>query len=149
MKPLIITRPERQSAAQRWGFRLLTLLFWGFFGYCIWPLLTIAVWVVVYWRFQIVMIENHGIENLANLLRIYGIVILGMALMLISWSLYNLLRYGHHEKRTTQPSPATAEMLAEDFRVNPDDVRTWQSSRKLVLDFDPTGQIIGAHCSPE
>ena len=150
MKPLIITRPERQSTSQRWGFGLLTVLFWGLFGYFIRPLVTLVAWAVGYWRFHDVMIDGHGIEHLASLLLIYAAIIAGMSLSLIAWSLYNLLRFGHNEKRMTSPPPATPEILAEYFNVEPEDVRTWQSTRRLVLDFDHTGRIVDpAKSSPE
>ena len=150
MRPLIITRPEKQSASQRWGYRLVTLLFWGLFGYFIRPLITLLAWIVGYWRFHDVMIENHGINHLARLLLIYFAIIGGMSLSLITWSMYNLLRYGHNEKRVTPPPPTTPEMLAEYFMVDPDDVHTWQSTRRLVLDFDPSGRIMDpAKCPPE
>ena len=144
MKPLIIERPERQSAAQRWGFSLLTLIFWGLFAYFIRPLVTLVVWIIGYWRFYDVMIESHGIDHLARLLLIYGVILLCIALLLIGWSMYNLLRYGHNEKRTSHPTPATPEMLAEYFMVDPEDVRTWQETRRLVLNFDSAGRIVGA-----
>ena len=149
MRPLIITRPERQSASQRWGYSLTTLLFWVLFAYFVRPVVTIAVWVIGYWRFHDVMIENHGMEHLVRLLLIYALIILGMSLTLIAWSLYNLLRFGHHEKRITSPSAATPEMLAEYFMVKPDDVLTWQSARRLVIYFDASGRIVNADCTPE
>lgn len=149
MKPLIIERPERQSATQRWGFGLLTLVFWGLFAYFIRPLVTIAAWALGYWRFQDVMIESQGINHLGRLLLIYTIIVVCMTLVLIGWSMYNLLRYGHNEKRNAPPPPATPEMLAEYFRVEPDDVHTWQKARRLVLNFDSSGQIVNGHCSPD
>ena len=148
MKPLIITRPDRQSTGQRWGYGFLTIVFWGLFVYFIKPLITMAVWVIAYWRFQNIMIEGHGIEHLARLLLIYALIILGMMLSLIGWSMYNLLRYGHHEKRTTPPPPVTPEMLAEYFMVEPDNVNTWQDAQRLVLHFDASGRIINSDTSP-
>jgi len=142
MRPLIITRPEKQSASQRWGYGLLTALFWGLFGYFIRPLFTLGAWALGYWRFQDVMIDGHGLDHLARLLFIYVSIIAGMSLSLIAWGIYNLLRYGHNEKRITPPDPATPEMLADYFEVDPDDVRAWQSTRRLVLDFDPSGRIV-------
>ncbi len=149
MRPLIITRPEKQSAAQRWGFGFLTVVFWGLFGYFIRPLVTMAVWAIGYWRFHDVMIESHGFIHLARLLLIYAIIIAGMSLTLIGWSMYNLLRYGRHEKRTTPPAPTTPEMLAEYFMVEPDDVRAWQDTKRLVIHFDSSGRIVDEDCSTE
>lgn len=142
MKPLIITRPERQSTSQRWGYGLLTILFWGLFGYFIRPLMTLVAWAVGYWRFHDVMIDNHGINHFARLLLIYVAIIGGMSFSLIAWSIYNLLRFGHNEKRVTSPPPATPEILAEYFKLEPEDIRAWQSTRRLVLDFDHTGRIV-------
>jgi poly-beta-1,6-N-acetyl-D-glucosamine biosynthesis protein PgaD len=142
MRPLIITRPERQSTAQRWGFGLLTVLFWGLFGYFIRPLLTMAAWSIGYWRFHDVMIEGHGFNHLLRLLAIYGIIIASISLSLIGWSIYNLIRYGYHEKRKTSPPPVTPEMLAEYFEIDPEDVRIWQDTDRLVLDFDSSGRIV-------
>ena len=149
MRPLLIERPERQSVTQRWGYSLLTLAFWGVFIYFLRPVLTLAVWVIGYWRFHDVMIESHGIEHLASLLLIYLLIILGMSLSLVGWGFYNLMRYGRHEKRITQPESSTPEMLAEYFMVEPDDVRTWQDTKCLVIHFDSSGRIVNADCLPE
>ncbi|MBN2418263.1 MAG: poly-beta-1,6-N-acetyl-D-glucosamine biosynthesis protein PgaD [Deltaproteobacteria bacterium] len=149
MRPLIITRPEKQSTSQRWGYNLLTLAFWAIFAYFFRPVLTMAAWVIGYSRFHDIMIENHGIEHLFRLLLIYALIIACMSLALIAWSLYNLLRYGHHEKRLKSPSPVTSEMLAEYFMVPPDDLRVWQSARRLTLYFDPSGKIVNADCTPD
>lgn len=142
MKPMIIERPEKQSAAQRFGFGLLTIVFWGLFAYFIRPILTLGAWVVGLWRFQDVMIEAHGIEHLGRLLLLYGIIIFCMALVLITWSFYNLLRYGHNEKRLNQPPPVTEEMLREFFKVDPEKIKSWQQMKNLTLGFNPDGSLI-------
>ncbi|NLD37584.1 MAG: poly-beta-1,6-N-acetyl-D-glucosamine biosynthesis protein PgaD [Desulfatiglans sp.] len=142
MKSLIIERPEKQSAAQRFGFGLLTIAFWGLFAYFIRPVLTLGAWVVGLWRFQDVMIEAHGIEHLGRLLLLYGVIILCMALVLIAWSFYNLFRYGHNEKRINQPQPVTVEMLGDFFKVAPEKIKAWQEMKNITLGFNPDGSLL-------
>ncbi len=142
MKPLIIERPEKQSAAQRFGFGLLTIVFWALFAYFIRPVLTLGAWMLGLWRFQDIMIKAHGIEHLWKLLLLYSIIIFCMALVLIAWSLYNLFRYGHNEKRINQPPPVTEEMLGEFFQVDPEKIRAWQKMKNLTLGFNPDGSLL-------
>ncbi len=142
MKSLIIERPEKQSVAQRFGFGLLTIAFWGLFAYFIRPVLTMGAWVVGLWRFQDIMIESHGIEHLGRLILFYGVVIFCMALVLIAWSFYNLFRYGRNEKRINQPPPVTEEMLGEFFKVDPEKIKAWQQMKNITLGFKNDGTLI-------
>ncbi len=141
MKPLLIEHPEEQSPSRRWGYRALTLLLWALFAYFFRPFLTLAVWLLGYMRFQEVMIEAHGWEDLLQLLLAYGLVILTITLVIIAWSLYNLLRYGRHEKRVNLPEPVTVHQLADYYGVPKDCIKHWRGSRRVELDFDDQGII--------
>ncbi len=141
MKPLLIEHPEEQSRSQRWGYRALTLLLWAMFAYFFRPFLTLAVWLLGYVRFQEVMIEAHGWEDLLQLLLVYGLVTLAITLAIVGWSLYNLLRYGRREKRLTTPEPVSSHQMAEYYGVPENCIERWRGSRRVELDFDEQGNI--------
>ena len=145
MRPLIIERPQKQTRSQRWGYRAITVLFWALFAYFIRPVLTLAAWLLGYYRFQEIMIGAHGWEELVRLLLVYSAVILTMTLVLIGWSLYNLVRFGRHEKRVTPPARIPTEVLAEHFGVSAEQVRHWQNARRLVIHYNDEGAIVDGH----
>ncbi len=147
MNSLLIEHPEKQSSSQRWGYRFLTLSLWALFAYFFRPVLTLAVWLLGYRRFQEVMIGAHGWEDLVRLLLAYSLVIFGMGQLIVGWSLYNLLRYGHHEKRRNPPRPVTVEMLAEYYGIDAGRVQQLQKARRVTLDFDGEGRIVSGHGS--
>lgn len=142
MRPLIIERPQKQTRSQRWGYRAITVLFWALFAYFIRPVLTLAAWLLGYYRFQEIMIGAHGWEELVRLLLVYSAVILTMTLVLIGWSLYNLVRFGRHEKRVTPPARISVEALAGHFGVTAEQVRQWQEARRLVIHYNDEGAIV-------
>jgi len=143
MTPLIISRPDLQTFRQKYGQSLLTLLFWIMFIFFMRPLIGIIGWFFGFQLFNDIMIVHGGYQALLELLGIYFGIIVIMGLMLKVWALYNLLRYGRHEKRIRQPAPLSLADQARHFEIAADQLKHWKTGRRLVLEHDDQGRLIG------
>lgn len=141
MKPLIIQHPEWQSTGQRTLFASITLAFWALWFQLWLPLITFIAWSLGIGFVYEHMVDLAGYRGLTRLLGIYGIVILTMGGSLIGWALYNYLRFRGVERRSAR-APVSAEMLASSYRLNPSDLKSWQSARRLVIHQDQHCNIV-------
>jgi poly-beta-1,6-N-acetyl-D-glucosamine biosynthesis protein PgaD len=141
MRDLIIEKEHAQTKGQKYGYRLLTLVFWGTFLYLLRPLLTFLAWAVGISLFTEAMIEEGGWHGLAALLGLYAAVILVIALVLKTWEQYNLQRFRGRERRRQAPAVTIADM-ASRFGVDAGELLRWRQSRSLLLLHDHSGGII-------
>ena len=142
----IINRPDLQSFQQKYGQSVITVLFWVLFFFFMRPLIGMVGWFFGFQLFTDIMIVQGGYEALLELLVWYVGVIVLMGLVLEGWALYNLLRYGRHEKRTHQPEPVGVEALAKHFQIDVDQLRNLQVARRVVLEHDDHGLLIDSKC---
>lgn len=142
----IINRPDLRSFEQKYGQSLITVMFWVLFFFFMRPLIGMVGWYFGFQLFTDIMIAQGGYEALLELLGWYVAVIVIMGLVLEGWALYNLFRYGRHEKRTRQPEPVKVETLAKHFQVDVDRLRNLQVARRVVLEHDDHGLLIDSRC---
>lgn len=72
----------------------------------------------------------------------YAIIALVNALTLISWALYNQMRFRGKERRKASPSVTAADM-ARMYSVTAEEVEAWQQARILIVHHDADGRLIG------
>jgi len=149
MKPSIINRPDLQTFQQKYGQGFLTVFFWILFFFFMRPLIGLVGWFFGYQLFTDVMIVQGGYHALLELLGIYFSIIVLMGLVLEGWSLYNLLRYGRRERRVHQPAPLSILEQARHFGIDPEHLAIWQTARRLVLEHDDHGHLIGVRSGNE
>jgi biofilm PGA synthesis protein PgaD len=117
MRPLIIERPDLQTAAQRYGYVSLTVICWFVWLYLFVPLLSLAAWAIggafIYEKLLLELTEGNGLERLAGYG--YGIAILGA--VYLAWAIYNYLRWRGVERRLSS-TPVTADEIAERFGLS-------------------------------
>lgn len=142
MKPPIINRPDLQTFQQKYGQRLVTILFWILFFFFMRPLIGMVGWFFGLQLFTDIMLVQGGYHALVQLLGWYVAIICVMGVLLKCWSLYNLMRYGRHEKRIHQPNPLTVEEQAKLFQVDTDHLRKWHRARRVTLEHDENGRLI-------
>lgn len=140
----IISRPDRQSAGQRYGQRLLTLMFWLLTAYLLRPLITLIAWAAGLRLFSEIMIDEEGLVSLFQLLGSYVLIIAGIGAALGSWALYNLLRFRGRDKRTRHPRPVSPEEEASHYGLDPEAVRQWRQCRRLLVRHDANGRPLTA-----
>lgn len=143
MTPPIIDRPDLQSFQQKYGQSLVTVLFWILFFFFMRPLIGMVGWLFGLQLFTDIMLVQGGYHALLQLLGWYAAIICVMGAILKCWALYNLMRYGRHEKRLRQPEPLTVEEQARHFQIDPGRLRDWQTARRVTLKHDDGGRLIG------
>jgi len=149
MTELIINRPDLQTFQQKYGQSIVTVLFWTMFFFFMRPLVGMVGWFFGLQLFTDVMIVQGGYEVLLDLLLWYFGVIVLMGLTLEGWALYNLLRYGRHEKRLHQPLPITVDAQSTHFQIDADLLRRLQISRRVVLEHDERGRLVNCRAESQ
>lgn len=71
---------------------------------------------------------------------IYGIVILVDGAILITWALYNWLRY-RRSRRYLDRTPVSVDDLAQLYKLPAEDIALWQRSRILVMQHNLDGTL--------
>jgi len=137
----IFERPDLQSLRQLYGFGFITLLFWALWFYLWLPLVSLIAWAFGVQLFYEHMLMLGGYHSLLSLLMIYGLTILGIAVLLLGWASYNLLRFRNRERRRAA-APVTQAQLAQDFNVDATALAEWQGARALRVHHDLNGQIV-------
>lgn len=140
MKRIIINRPELQSPLQRITTRGITFVFWVVWIYLWLPLISLVAWLVGIQLFREHMLDNGGYKILFMDMHQYAIVIAIIAAALIGWARYNLLRFRDKDSRKSslQVDPAAQ---AKYFKIDPQQLRLWQVTKRLVIHHDKHGDI--------
>ena len=115
---------------------LITIVFWGLWIYLITPLLSLLLWMGGVYLFVDRMIAMGGYQTFASHLVDYSITIFVMWLLLTLWVLWNLLRYGKRNRRSTGPGLVTSQDIAATIGSEPATVDQLRASREIFLHFD-------------
>lgn len=119
----------------------ITTAFWFAWAYLILPLVNLLMWLLGVRLFVDEMLVRGGHVALLAELRNYGLVILGMAVVMLLWIAWNRRRYGMRNQRVHQPHPLTTMEQAAQAGVSPDQLDTLQTARRVVLDFDDQDRL--------
>jgi biofilm PGA synthesis protein PgaD len=131
---LIIRKSHLQNKKTKWAYHFLSLIFWMLF------IITLGAWALLLrWG------KNHLSGSALYFtdfteLHFLGIMMLILGGGLVSWALYNWLRFGGKERRTHRP-PVTHEGLAEYFDSTAIDIFLMHGSQRIVLHLDDEGRI--------
>jgi biofilm PGA synthesis protein PgaD len=137
---LIIDRPEGQPPLHRAAFGLVTLVFWAVWIYLMMPAVTLLGWAFGISRFVDIMIAQGGASDVARLIGWYLLVIGLMTGSLISWALYNWVRFRGATRRGNATSALANAQVAAHMRVAEATLARWQETRLLEVDFDDEGR---------
>jgi biofilm PGA synthesis protein PgaD len=129
-------QPPTQSGMQRAAEFTITTLFWLAWLYLIMPLVSLLLWIVGIQLFMEEMIVRGGYHALIGEFVHYGLVILAMLAVTLTWVYWNLRRYGEHEKRTKQPAPVSLGEIAATSGLTPDVILGVWAKRRLRITFD-------------
>lgn len=120
----------------------ITALFWAAWLYLVMPLLSLLLWFAGIHLFVEEMIVRGGYEALRGELLHYGIVILGMFVVISLWVIWNRQHYGRHNLRTRQPPAVGLDELAQHVGLSPQSLRRLQSRRSLLVTFDEQDRLV-------
>ena len=141
MKRIIINRPELQSPLQRLTTRGITFVFWVLWIYLWLPLISLVAWWVGIQLFREHMLDNDGYKVLFNDMHQYAVVIAIIAVVLIGWARYNLVRFRDKGSRRSS-MPVDLATQAQTFKVEPQQLGEWRRAKRLIIHHDKQGDII-------
>lgn len=140
MKRIVINRPELQSPLQRVTTRGITLVFWVIWIYLWLPLISLVAWWVGIQLFREHMLDNDGYQALFNDMHQYALTIACIAVALIGWARYNLLRFRDKDNRKASKRVDPADQ-AQYFKIEAQQLCQWQTAKRLVIHHDDQGDI--------
>ena len=147
LKSPIILRPDLQSPQQGVVYGVLTLVFWAFWLYLWLPLLALIAWSLGVQQAYKYMVVLGGYRDLLHLLATYGLIILLLGGALVTWAIYNIVRFRGIENRSANLDITHAE-IARAFGMNQLAVENWQRAKCLTVTHKQDGRILGAEiCS--
>lgn len=132
MPPLIIERPDLQTAAQKIGKVSITLVCWVIWLYLFVPLVSLAAWAIGATITYDVIVVQLSMETALERAASYGYIVLVLALIFISWALYNYLRWRGVDRRSS-PEPVSLAELAESFSLAVERVKELQAAKVATL----------------
>lgn len=136
---ILIEHPERQKRVWRIFFAVSTAALWA-----IWTYLWLPVIPYLKYLFSTGTPYQHFIpqswQALADVLPVYLAVIVTMGGTLITWGLYNYLRFRGVERRRAR-SGVTVEDLSSEVGLAAYQILDWQAARRLVIEHDERGRL--------
>lgn len=132
--PDIIRRPELQPKGQRTLFRVITAGAWGVWIYLLLPLISLLAWLFGLDYARHYLLNADEVDMYGTLL-VYGAIIAAAALIIVTWSKYNGIRYRGGNRREAFP-PVTPEMQCERFQVDRATLDMLHSGKVLLMDID-------------
>ncbi len=134
-RPPIISRPERQSTAQKWGYRSVTALAWLFWFYLVIPLLSLVAWVVGLVFLHDVLLQGLTLDALLRLLATYGLGIAVLTGTYLLWALYSYLRF-RRQVRRCEVRTVSDQALAALHGLPLGEVLAWRVRRQTTVDAE-------------
>ena len=137
---VVIHRPERQHLARRLLFTTATLMAWMAWMSLWLPLATLLAWALgfrVGYVEMVVREHGHGGRDLATLLLLAAIC----AMVMITWSSYNYLRFAHVERRRRSRA-VDRRAIAAALGVQQETASWMQRAPRMVLEFPDDGQVV-------
>ena len=147
MKDIIINQPHLQSFQQKCGSIFLTALSWLLWLYFLLPLFTLGGWLMGVKSLSDEIRWFGGYKTLLELLQLYGLIILVIALSWLIWS--TCLSWLHAKTVSRHANPVTDQVLCATFHVEPEQLQEARNGNKVTVYFDEHAAITGIECSQE
>ena len=112
-----------------WSF---TFVMWSIWVYFIFPLINLFVWFFFGKNIYTSLIVSHNYEYFIILILDNLYLIFGIAVVIISWAVYNKMRFSRIDRRKFAPLCTPAE-LAQFFKIQEDKVVQMQKSKEIVM----------------
>ncbi len=138
-QPPIINQPELQSSRMRIAYATLTALLWALWLYLWIPLLTMIAWGMGLRVFFIEMLLPENLDYLRELLS-YLQILVGILLVILAWSHYNLRRYGDLQRRKGA-QPLTPGSEAAHYDLDLESVLSLKRARLATVTYDASNRL--------
>jgi biofilm PGA synthesis protein PgaD len=144
MNDIVIDRPELQTPAMRALFHALTLVMWSFYLYLMLPLGTLLAWWIGFSAVYEEMVVRSGWESLLQLVGVYSVILLLIALSQVGWAMVNWLRFrGKRDRRRLQERKVDMD-VSHMFLADHAEHAAWQEAKRLVVHHHPVEHRITA-----
>jgi biofilm PGA synthesis protein PgaD len=140
MKEYIINAPQLQSLQKRIGALFAWAICWVMWIYLLVPLVTLCSWVLGDRKMINQMRWFGGYKSLLELMQIYLITLLIMAVLWLSWVFYRMLR--------RRPTCTAAQKVVSDtdlcrfYQVKADELHQCRHASLTTVYFDDYGNIV-------
>ncbi|MEZ5560106.1 MAG: poly-beta-1,6-N-acetyl-D-glucosamine biosynthesis protein PgaD [Pseudomonadales bacterium] len=142
-RPLIIERPDLQTAAQRYGYLSVTFLAWFMWLYLVVPLLSLLAWVAGITVLYEAMIQNLATADLLAMLKVYGSGAGALSLIYLTWAITSYLRWRNVHRR--QPAaPVDDQRLASSHHLTPAELHALRTASRRVLSVELLERMFAA-----
>lgn len=140
MKHIIINQPHLQSLQQKLGSVILAGMSWLLWLYFLLPLFTLAGWLLGIKSLSDEIRWFGGYKTLLELLQMYGVIILVIALAWLIWSF--ALSWLHASIKPKPHVPVTDQHLIDHFNVEIKLLDEVRFKQKITVYFDDKANII-------
>jgi len=135
----IIITPHLQSRQQKISAFCIAAISWLLWLYFLLPLLTLAGWLLGFKHLSTEIRWFGGYKTLLELLQMYGLIIVGIALGWFLWTLFTswwkpALLPSHHVL-------VDEAGLCAAFQISQEQLQQSRSAKVVTVSFDEAGQI--------
>lgn len=141
-RPLIIERPDLQTAGQRWGYRSLTALCWVLWLYLFMPLVSVLAWALgLTWAYRMLLQDLELIE-LWHMVTAYSAGIGALSAVYMFWAVTSYFRFRRASRRKS-PSRVADELLAASHNLGVAELQVLRDGERLVIPPDQLDRMFG------
>ena len=137
---LQIHAPHLLSRRRRVGDAIFTGLMWILYSYLWAPFISLVAWLLGFEFAYDVMVRAGGIKALKEVMWSYGLVVAGISLVVMMWSLVNRYRFAGHDRRLPG-RVVTDDELADYFTIEAADLRRMRMSPTMRISLSDAGAV--------
>lgn len=141
-RPLVIERPDLQTATQRFGYMSMTFICWGIWMYLLMPLFSLLAWAAGAYTVYDVLIQNLSTADLLEMLAGYGAGILMLTATYLIWAVTSYLRFRDVDRRRA-PQPVADPALAASHRITLALLKSMRRVKHLVISAEELDVLFG------
>lgn len=139
-RPLIIDRPEVLTNLRRRTEWSLTAVGWAVWLLLCRPVLLLAFWLLGLRQIYMHMVSLGGFQAAVTFFKVYGWVILGVAVAMRVWNYYNIRKFRGRDRRRSvrETTPGEVERM---FALPEGALIRIQSWREVAVELDSGGAV--------
>ncbi len=138
--PLILNKPHLVAPLTKVVSALVTIVFWGFFVYLWWPLLTLVAGMLGYHTIN-ELTYAADILNVRHLTVSYALIVLALSGSLLLWATVEYFRFRNLNRRRWPSAVAVAD-LASYASLQASYLQQMQTERRMVAHHDDHGGVM-------
>lgn len=138
--PLILNKPHLVAPLTKFVSALVTIVFWGFFVYLWWPLLTLIAGMLGYHTIN-ELTYAADMLNVRHLTVSYALIVMALSGSLLLWAMVEYFRFRNLNRRRW-PQAVEVSDLASYASLPEAELRQLQGERRMVAHHDERGGVM-------